>query len=99
MKALEITTGTTIRPLPLPTAYRKGDVPAEHYRRQATGEVPTVVPDLRPARFVRVIALKDGSFTGLKSGSGSLLTFVIAGTLTLTASGGRTTSLSRAIYS
>jgi len=94
MKAFEITTGTTIRPLPLPTTYRKGDVPAEHYRRQATGEVPTVFPDLRPARFVRAIALKDGSFAGLKSGPGSLLTFVIAGALTLTASGGRTTSLS-----
>jgi hypothetical protein len=94
MKAFEITTGTAIRQLPLPSAYRKGDVPAEHYRRQATGEVPTVVADLRPARFVRAIALKDGSFDGLDSGPGSLLTFVIAGTLTLTASGGQTTSLS-----
>jgi hypothetical protein len=102
MKAFEITTGAAIRPLPLPSIYRKGDVPAEFYRRQATGEAPRVVPDLKPARFVRTIVLKDGRFTGLKSAPGllpgllpgSLLTFVIAGTLTLTSGDGRTTSLS-----
>ena len=93
MRAFEITAGTTIRPLPLPSAYRTGDVPAEHYRRQATSEVPTVVPNLSPARFVRSIALEDGNFAGLKSGPDSLLTFVVAGALTLTTSGGRTTTL------
>jgi hypothetical protein len=94
MRAFEITTGALIRPLPLPSAYRKGDVPAELYKRQATGEVPTVVPGLRPARFVRTIVLKEGRFAGLKGGPGSLLTFVIAGTLTLTAGETPATSLS-----
>jgi hypothetical protein len=93
MRAFEITAGTTIGPLPLPSAYRAGDVPAEHYRLQATGEVPTVVPNLSPARSIRSIALEDGSFAGLKSGPDSLLTFVVAGVLTLTTAGGRTTSL------
>jgi len=93
MRAFEITAGTTIRPLPLPSACRAGDVPAEHYRRQATGEVPTVVPNLSPARFVRSIALEEGRFAGLKSGSDPLLTFVVAGALTITADGDRTTSL------
>jgi hypothetical protein len=93
MRAFEITAETTIRPLPLPSAYRRGDVPAEHFRRQATGEMPTVVPNLSPARFVRSIALEDGSFAGLKDGPDSVLTFVVAGTLTLTTSGGHTTSL------
>jgi hypothetical protein len=97
MRAFEITAGTTIRPLPLPSTYRTGDVPAEHFRRQATGEVPTVVANLSPARFVRSIALKEGRFAGLTSGAGSLpgslLTFVVAGALTLTTGEGRTTSL------
>jgi hypothetical protein len=52
-----------------------------------------VVPNLSPARFVRSIALEDGSFGGLKSGSDSLLTFVVAGALTLATSGGQTTRL------
>jgi hypothetical protein len=94
MRAFEITAETTIGPLRLPSAYRAGDVPAEYFRRQATGEVPTVVPNLSPARSVRSIALDDGSFAGLKGGSDSLLTFVVAGTLTLTTAVGRTASLS-----
>ncbi len=57
MRAFEITAGTTIRPLPLPSAYRTGDVPAEHYRRQATGEVPTVVPNLSPAVVAGALTL------------------------------------------
>ena len=83
-----------IRPLPLPSLYRTGDVPAEHFRRQATGEVPTVVANLSPARFVRSITLEPGGFPGLQSGPGPLLTFIHAGALTLTTSDGRTTSLS-----
>ena len=93
MKALQITGGTEIAPLPFLSVYRKGDVPAEIFRRQATGEVPRVVPDLRPARFVRSILLEDGSFGGLASDGGALLTFVISGELTLTAAGGRTAKL------
>jgi hypothetical protein len=93
MRAFEITAGTTIRPLPLPSLHRTGDVPAEHFRRQATREMPTVVPDLSPARFVRSIALEDGRFAELQSGPDSLLTFVVSGTLTVTMRGGETTSL------
>ena len=52
-----------------------------------------MAPNLSPARSIRSIALEDGSFAGLKSGPDPLLNFVIAGTLTLTTAGGRTTSL------
>jgi hypothetical protein len=92
MRAFEIT-AETIGPLRLPSVYREGDVPAEHFRRQAAGEVPTVVPNLSPARSIRSITLEDGSFAGLKGGPDSLLTFVVAGALTLTTAAGRTTSL------
>ena len=94
MKTYQIVGGTDIKVLPLLSAYRKGDVPAEFYIKQATGETPRVVPDLRPGRFVRTILLEDGSFSGLASDSGSLLTFVISGTLTLTAGSGQTVKLS-----
>lgn len=92
MKAHQITGGPEIRPLPLLSAYRKGDVDAELYRKQAAGEAERVVPDLRVARFVRTIALDDGKFTGLADDqSGSLLTFVISGEVTLASGGGTAT--------
>lgn len=94
MKAFQITDGIEIKPLAFHSAYRKGDAPAEIFRRQAAGEVPRVVPDLRPVRFIRTIALRDGSFGGLGSDSGLLLTFVISGELTLTTAGGQKTALS-----
>jgi len=94
MKTYQIVGGPDIKVLPLLSVYRKGDAPAEFYRKQATGETPRVVPDLRPGRFVRTILLEDGSFSGLASDSGSLLTFVISGTLTLTAGSGQTVTLS-----
>jgi len=92
MKAHQITGGPEIRPLPLLSAYRKGDVPAEIFRKQAIGEVERIVPDLRVARFVRTIALDEGDFTGLADDqSGSLLTFVISGEVALTSGGGAVT--------
>ena len=94
MKAFQITDGTEIKPLAFQSAYRKGDAPAEIFRRQAAGEVPRVVKDLRPVRFIRTITLRDGSFGGLASDSGLLLTFVIAGELTLTTAGDQKTTLS-----
>ena len=84
MQAYQIRNGSDIKPLPFQSAYRKGDAPAEIFRKQATGELERVVPDLKQGRFVRTIALRNGAFTGLASDGGSLLTFVISGELTLT---------------
>ena len=94
MKAFQITDGAEIKPLPFQSAYRKGDAPAEGFRRQAAGEIPRVVTDLRPVRFIRTIALRDGSFGGLASDTGLLLTFVISGELTLATAGSQKTILS-----
>ena len=52
------------------------------------GDVPTVVPNLGPAQYVRSIALNDGRFAEFGCGGNSLLTFVVAGELTLTTAGG-----------
>ena len=94
MKAYRITQGAEITPLPFIANYRKGDLPAENSRRQAAGEIPRPTPpDLRPARFIRTITLKDGRFTGFASERGSLLAFVISGGLTLTAAGGKSAAL------
>jgi len=75
--------GTRVHPLPLPSLYRKGDVPAEFYRRQATGEAPKAEQNLSRAAFLRTIIVPDGEFTRLASGPGALLTFVICGELSL----------------
>jgi hypothetical protein len=93
MQAYQIKSGSDIKPLPFQSAYRKGDAPAEVFRKQATGELQRVVPDLKPGRFVRTITLRNGAFTGLASDGGSLLSFVISGELTLTPSGGASTRL------
>ena len=85
MKAYRITGGTEIKPLAFPSLYRKGDVPPDAYRKQASGEIPKANLNLSPARFMRTIQLKDGSFSGLANEPGALLNFVIAGQLTLTA--------------
>lgn len=73
----------SVQPLPVPSAYRKGDVPAEFYRKQATGETPRTEMNLKRARFVRTIRLKNGGFADLASGTGALLTTVVTGGLTL----------------
>ena len=96
MKAIQITakSGGVARPLPLPSLHRKGDVPAEFFRRQASGEVPPVDQNLASARFIRAAILRDGPFAGLASDRGALLTFIISGELTLTANGATTTLVS-----
>jgi hypothetical protein len=93
MQAYQVKNGSDIKPLPFQSAYRKGNTPAEIFRKQATGELQRVVPDLRPGRFVRVIALESGPFTGLASEQGSLLTFIISGELTLAPRSGVSVSL------
>ncbi len=96
MKALRITAhadGIQVRPLPLPSAYRKGDVPAEFYRRQASGEAPKAELNLSPAAFLRTIIVPDGKFTKLASAPGALLTFVICGELSLATGAGQATNL------
>lgn len=95
MKAVQITTQTngSTTPLPLPSQYRKGDVPAEHYQAQIRGDVPIVKRPLSPSRFIRTAALTDGDFSGLAGDTGSLLTFITSGELTLTSSDGQKTHL------
>jgi hypothetical protein len=96
MKALRITAHADeiqIRPLPLPSLYRKGDVPAEFYRRQASGETPKAEQNLSPTSFVRTIVVPDGRFTRLASAPGALLTLVICGELSLTTGAGQATNL------
>lgn len=86
MKAFRISAhagGAQVRPLPLPAVYRKGDAPAEYFRRQASGEIPMAEQNLSPAAFVRTIIVRDGKFTGLASAPGALLTFVVSGELSL----------------
>ena len=92
MKAYRIT-GTDIQPLPLVSAYRKGDVAADAYRRQAAGEIPKSDLNLSTCRFVRTILLDDGRFGRLASDEGSLLTVLLSGELTLTMRGGATARL------
>src|SRR5580704_5431939 len=96
MKAVGISAhadGIQVRPLPIPSLYRKGDVPAEFYRRQASGEAPKADLNLLPAAFLRTIIVPDGKFTKLASERGALLTFVICGELSVTSSAGQTTNL------
>jgi hypothetical protein len=75
-----------VAPLALPTQQRKGEVSAEGYRRQASGAAgPRMNFNPDPADAVCAIALSDGKFTGLASRSGTLLTFVVSGDVTLSA--------------
>lgn len=88
MQAVRVTTepDRTYRALPLalPVQHRKGEVSAEGYRRQASGATgPRMNFNPNPADAVSAIALSDGTFTGLASRPGTLLTFVIAGDATL----------------
>ena len=75
-----------IAPLPLPTIHRKGDTGAERYRQQSRGEVPKG-KDFNPipSSALRAIRLSDGSFRGLASQRGSLLSFVISGRIAIVA--------------
>jgi hypothetical protein len=74
-----------LTPLPLPMRQRKGEEDVAHYRRQAKGEEP--IGDFGPqvSHALRTILLSDGRFMGLATQAGSLLTFVIAGELSLPA--------------
>ena len=87
MKAVHITADENItyrvEPLALPTAHRKGVVDAEGYRRQARGAMPRANFNPNQSDSVRAIVLSDGTFTGLASQPGALLTFVVSGDLTL----------------
>ena len=96
MKALRISARSDsiqVQPLPLPAIYRKGDAPAEYFRRQASGEIPKAAQNLSPAAFVRTIVLREGRFTGLASTPGALLTFVVSGELSFAARGAAATRL------
>jgi hypothetical protein len=96
MKALQISAHSgaiQVHPLPLPAVYRKGDAPAEYFRRQASGEIPKAEQNLSPAAFVRTIVVRDGRFTGLASASGAVLTFVVSGELCFPSGAGEATPL------
>ena len=96
MKAVRITAhadAVRVDPLPLPSVYRKGDVPAEFYRRQATGETPKAEQNLSRAAYLSTIIVPDGRFTKLASAPGALLTFVVCGELSLAAGTGQATNL------
>lgn len=97
MKAFHITAqtdGSSIaRPLPLPVLHRKGEAPAEFFRQQASGAIPRADLNLSPTRFIRRIRLDDGAVRNLAGGDGALLTFVIAGRLTLAGALGEPLSL------
>jgi quercetin dioxygenase-like cupin family protein len=84
---------TSFQPLPLPSLYRKGDVPPDSYRQQASGEIPRINLNLKTARFFRTIRLEDGIFTGLTSEPGALLTVVASGELTLKTGNGQAEKL------
>jgi hypothetical protein len=87
MQAVRITTGPNdtyrMAPLALPTEQRKGVVSAEGYRRQASGAIPQANFNPNRADSIRAIVLSDGTFSGLASDAGTLLTFVISGHMTL----------------
>jgi quercetin dioxygenase-like cupin family protein len=96
MKALQISArsgGIHTRPLPLPSVYRKGEAPAEYFRRQASGEIPKAEQNLSPAAFLRTIVLRDGRFTSLAGASGAVLTFVVSGELSFLNGVGEATRL------
>jgi hypothetical protein len=87
MKAFQIRAqgngAVEIRPLPLPSLYRKGDASAEYFRQQARGEVPKAEQNLSPSSFFRTIRFDDGDIDNLASEPGSLLSIVICGRLTI----------------
>jgi quercetin dioxygenase-like cupin family protein len=96
MKALQISaqSGATLaRPLAFPAVYRKGDAPAEWFRRQASGQIPKAEQNLSAAAFVRTIVVRDGRFTSLASAPGALLTFVVSGELSFATGAGEATRL------
>jgi hypothetical protein len=96
MKALQLSARSDAikaQPLPLPAIYRKGDAPAEYFRRQASGEIPKAEQNLSPAAFVRSIVLRDGRFAGLASAPGALLTFIVSGELSFAAGSAAATRL------
>jgi hypothetical protein len=96
MKALRITAhpdGLQVRPLPLSSVYRKGDAPAEYFRRQASGEIPMAEQNLSRAAFVRTIIVPDGRFTKFASAPGALLSIVVGGELSLATGAGQATNL------
>ena len=96
MKALRLSAradAIKAQPLPLPAIYRKGDAPAEYFRRQASGEIPKAEQNLSAAAFVRSIVVRDGQFTGLASAPGALLTFVVSGELSFAAASAAATRL------
>ena len=72
-----------IRPLALPSLYRKGDASAEYFRQQARGEVPKAEQNLSPSSFFRTIRFDDGTIANLASEPGSVLSIVISGRLTI----------------
>ena len=72
-----------IEPLPLPSLYRKGDVPAEFYIRQVTGEAPRAEQNLTKSKFVRTIHVTEGKFTNFGGRPGNLLSVVLSGEFTL----------------
>jgi mannose-6-phosphate isomerase-like protein (cupin superfamily) len=80
-----------IRPLALPSAYRKGDASAEYFRQQAMGEIPKAEQNLSPSSFLRTIRFDDGTIDNLASEAGSVLSIIISGRLTM--DGGATLSL------
>jgi quercetin dioxygenase-like cupin family protein len=98
MKAIRVSTnqnGTlTVADLPLPTIQRKGVAAADRYRQQSTGAIPRG-RDFNPipSNFVRAIVLSDGTFKGLASQPGALLSFVISGDVSLMAGPGQTAEL------
>src|ERR1700744_4222849 len=98
MKAVRVTSqpdGTwAILPLPLPTVHRKGEISADRYRKQSTGEVPRGKSfDPIQSDFLHAITLSEGKFTGLASQPGSLLSIVLSGDLTLVAASSQTSTL------
>jgi hypothetical protein len=96
MKALHISEDAGaihVRPLPLPVVYRKGEAPAEYFRRQASGEIPKAEQNLSAVSFLRTIIVRDGRFAGLASAHGALLTFVVSGELSFPTGAGEAVQL------
>jgi hypothetical protein len=94
MKAFEITAGTAIEPLPVPSAYRKGGVPARVYPASSNqGGAEGGYRSQPRALCRRNCARRWQLGRAGESGRDSLPTFVIAGARAPTVSGGQTTSL------
>ena len=72
-----------IEPLPLPSLYRKGDMPVEFYRDQVTGKTPRADLKLTKSNFVRTIHVTEGKFTNFGGRAGNLLSVILSGEFTL----------------